>query len=106
MVANDGGLLEAALAQLDPKFNSATTLAGEKVALANEKAQLEWAVGGATNGTRKHRELDEARAIRQRARIQGELGRALTEGRITAAEKPTWAMRLGNEAQFGNERRR
>lgn len=42
-------------------------------------------------------------ANEREARISDELGRALADGRITAADRPTWEGRLKVAAQFANE---
>jgi phage I-like protein len=42
-------------------------------------------------------------ANERKARIDSELSRAVRDGRITEADRPTWQQRLANEAQFTNE---
>lgn len=92
-----------ALAQLDPTIASAKTA----VQIANEKTAAEGKVTTLT-GEKKKLADDIVTAQTQFAnerklRIESELGHALKDGRITAADKPTWETRLGNEAQFANE---
>ena len=76
-VANDATeeQVAAALAQLDPKLQSAAGLDIAREQFANER----------------------------KARIDSELARALRDGRITDADRPTWQQRLANETQFTNE---
>ena len=76
-LANDAteDQLATALAQLDPKLQTAAGLDAAREQFANER----------------------------KARIDSELASALRDGRITEAERPIWQQRLANETQFTNE---
>lgn len=95
------------LKQLGEKAKTATTLASEKATFANEKAQLEGQI--ATLKTEKATAATERETARTQfaneraAHITDLLDGATQDGRVTAAERPTWENRLKNEAQFANE---
>jgi len=76
-LANDAteAQVEAALAQLDPQLPTAAGLDSARQEFVNER----------------------------KSRIDSELARALRDGRITEADRPTWQQRLANETQFTNE---
>lgn len=102
------------LKQLGEQAKNGKTLEGERAQFANEKAELQGKLTTAegkvaTLTTEKGTlatERDTARtqfANERQARITGMLDQAIKEGRITAAERPTWEGRLKVEAQFANE---
>ncbi len=82
-------------------------LAQEKATWANEKAALTANITQRdTTITTLTNERDTFRTNFQnerKARITGLLDAAITEGRITAAERADWERRLNDEAQFANE---
>jgi hypothetical protein len=108
-IANDANeeQIASALASLEPKLTSAATLANEKATLSNEKQTLTGTITARDNTiTQLTSERDTARtnfANERKSRIAGLLDGAVTDGRITAAERPQWETRLGNEATFANE---
>lgn len=97
----------AALEQLEPKLTSVATLANEKATLSNEKQTLTGTITARESTiTQLTQERDTARtnfANERKARVTAILDVAVGEGRITAAERPQWETRLGNEASFTNE---
>jgi phage I-like protein len=101
---DDEAKTEAALTEVETKV----------AAFANEKQTLETKITGLeTDKTTLTQERDSTRANLQqvqtqfanerKARIDDELGLALSGGRITAADKPAWEGRLKVEANFANE---
>jgi len=105
-VANDAteDQVDAAVGQLADKQ---TTLAGEKTTLANEKATLTAQVTAKdtiiTNLTTERDSFKTSFGNERKARITGLLDGAVTDGRITAAERVTWETRLAVETSFANE---
>lgn len=82
-------------------------LKSDSTQFANEKTRLE------SDVTARDTEIGSLKTERdnfktsfaneRKARVEREIGLALETGRITAAEKPDWERRLGNETQFANE---
>ena len=102
----DDAAVETALDQL-AKVDPAASFANEKTtlesAIAAEKAKL---TANATEITNLKTERDAFKASfanERKARVDTLLDAAITAGKITAAERPVWATRLGNEATFANE---
>lgn len=93
----DDAATEAALTEVETKV----------AAFANEKQTLTTKITGLeTDKTNLTTERDAARAQfanERAARINDEIGLALSAGRITAAERPAWEGRLRVEANFANE---
>lgn len=112
-IANDATeeQVSEALKQLGEKAKTATasvaTLTQEKATLANEKETLKGEVATLkSDKTTLTTDLATANtkfANARKAHVADLVGTALATGRITAAEKPTWETRLGNEATFANE---
>jgi hypothetical protein len=97
--------VDAAIEQLGAKAESA------QAQFTNEKTQLETAHAAAlqaatTKATDAESKLTAASAQftnERAAHIQTALDTATKDGRITAADRPAWETRLGNQAQFTNE---
>ncbi|NOS70063.1 MAG: hypothetical protein HOP33_09040 [Verrucomicrobia bacterium] len=80
--------------------NERTTLEGQ---LASEKSKVTAKDGVITNLTTERDNFKTSFANERKARIDGLLDAAISAGKITAAERPVWATRLGNETTFANE---
>jgi hypothetical protein len=100
----DDAATEAALDQISQKV---ATFANEKQTLIDDaKTQVAAMATLTTERTALTTDRDSARASftnERAARIGDELGLALSSGRITAAQQPTWLNRLKVEASFANE---
>jgi hypothetical protein len=101
----------AAMEKAKASADAATALANEKTALdagkaeAEAKLATEQAAHAATQtalaNERTAREAAQAKATAERkARIDLVLDQAVAAGRITPAERPTWATALANETEF------
>jgi len=99
--------LETALTASATIANEKATLTTEKATLANEKATLDGKVTTLTTQVSAlTTERDTARtqfANERKAHIGHALDSAITSGKITAADRPTWEGRLNVEANFANE---
>lgn len=102
--ASDDQIL-AALPPVAERLAGAVTLANEKAALMTEKqaltTQVETLKTERDNAVSQTTNLKTEFANERKARVDLELDKAVLEGRITAAERPTWAGKLG--ADFTNE---
>jgi hypothetical protein len=115
-LANDAtdAQIEEGLAQLGTHLERTATLANEKTTLANDKSSLATQLSARdgeittlkSSVSTLTTERDTARtafANERTARIATLLDQAMTDGRITKADRTDWEKRLGNEANFANE---
>lgn len=105
-VANDAteDQVDEAIGQLAERLNATVT---EKATLANEKTSFTGTIIARDNTIATltaERDTFKTNFANERRRVIGLLlGSALTDGRITGAEKADWERRLANEALFANE---
>jgi phage I-like protein len=115
-IANDASdaQIEEGLTQLGTHLERTATLANEKTTLANDKTSLATQLSAkegeittlkasVSTLTTERESARTAFANERAARIATLLDQAMTDGRITKAERPDWERRLGNEATFANE---
>jgi hypothetical protein len=101
-IANDATdeQLESAMEGVGANADKSTTFANDKATLDASIQQKDTTI---TTLTTERNTARTQFANERAARIDGLIGRALKDGRITGAEEATWRTRLTNETQFANE---